>query len=157
MSFDVTTTEIWQMTASGMLDELRNTLVAIAPKDARGVLESNGDLRGWLRTRAAVPLQYVPSVDAANGLLAYVDDKRYNPTISDAAVRAVNARVENGTTLAADPIGSPWTLYVYRWTYLLFEEMGPLAENATPGAGAYVIVPWRDSQIGLPSLFLVIA
>lgn len=146
--------EVFHMVAAGMLTELKANLDAIAQRDTRGVLERDLDIRGWLRMRAAVPLQYAVSPDAVSAMLSFVEDIRFDPAYSSAVVLPVNARVEGGTTLAADGPGSPWTLMVYSWDFEKFTQVGPLAENATPGPGYWVIVPERESQLGLPSGFL---
>lgn len=142
------------MIAAGMLTELKSTLDAIAQRDTRGTLERDQDIRGWIRMRAAVPLQYAVSADAVNGMLSLVQEIRFDPAYSDAAIVPINPRVEGGTTLAADGPDAPWTLAVYSWDFEKFTRMGPLSENSQPGPGYYVIVPERETQTGYPSPFL---
>jgi hypothetical protein len=154
---DVLLTETWQMVASGMIEETLNTLNAIPARDTRAVLESQGSLQGWFRVRAAVPFGFAPSVEAINDCLRYIENIRYAPALSATYIKPTNARVENGTTLAADAPSEPFQLYVYSWNYVQFNLLGPLSENNQPGAGVYVIVPESQSQKGVPSLFLSIA
>lgn len=154
---DVLQTELWHMGASGMVEELLATLVAITPKDTRGVLEDSGALAGWFRTRAAVALLYAPSNDAVTGCLNFIDNKRYAPALSDLYVKPQNAAVQGGTTLVADAPPEPFQHYVYRWNYQSFALVGLLSEHNQPGAGIYIIVPESQTRKGMPSLFLTIA
>lgn len=152
---DVLQTEMWHMGASGMVEEFLAHLVAITPKDTRGVLETKGSLRGWFQTRAAVTLLYAPSDEAVIACMNFVDNIRYSPALSDLYVKPQNAAVQGGTTLVADAPPEPFQHYLYRWVnYREFQPVGLLSEHNQPGAGIYVIVPESQTRKGMPSLFL---
>lgn len=144
------------MVASGMVEETLTTLVAISSKDTRAVLESSGALQGWFRTRSAVPFGFAPSLEAVSACLAFIENKRYAPSLSDRYIKPQNAAVQGGNTLVADAPPEPFQLFVYSWNYVQFTRLGLLSENNQPGAGIYVIVPEAQTQIGVPSFYLQI-
>jgi hypothetical protein len=154
---DTLQTEIWQMVASGFVEEALATFIAIQPKDTRGVLERDGAMAGWFRLRASVGIQYAPSNEAVAACLAFIDNKRYAPVLSDLYLKPTGAAVQNGTTLVADAPDEPFQLYVYEWNYVQFTLLGLLSANNQPGAGVYVIVPESQTRKGVPSAFLTVA
>lgn len=154
---DVTQFEVWQIVASGLMEIMLERLEDILPRDTRGTLERDGALPGWLRLEASKTLQYAPSMEAVGRCVGYVADVRYDPRFSDQYLRPVNAAVVNGTTLTADTPEEPFALVVYRWDFVRFSRLGPLAGNSQPGTGVYVLVPESQTAQGLPSGYLTIS
>jgi len=152
--------ELWRVVASGGLNLLLDEMQSIADIDTRARLLDKRDFLRWLRVELAAPGSLAFAVtESTLGLLwdEVQGSAYYAPVLRAQSVPLVTgAAVSGGDTLTADAAPEGCTTYVYAFDGLVFAEVGPLADNAQPGAGNYVLVNKRDTDgvTSLPSLFL---
>jgi hypothetical protein len=168
-------TELIQAVAAGLLNAWRAELKSVTVKDSRCVLEAldRSSWPGWLRVESYASLGFVISPQALSELMREIpsDARMYDPEIRDqvAAGRPPMPTyggsdwpgVNNDSgTLSVDDPGDAYTAMLFSWDAgdQEFTEVGPLADNSTPGAGTYVVRLKSDADIlGLPSSFVTIS
>lgn len=151
--------EFWRLIASGLLDTYIDNLVAVTSRDARYRLWQNGAFSSALLITAYESLGYVPNAESVLEMHEYIADPVYNPREYTERFPPRPTNAAGGSGLSCDDPGTDYETVVFSWDFAMFAEVGPLSENASPGAGFYVLANRRvaDGITGLPSLFLEVA
>lgn len=152
--------ELWQYVASGHLDAWLAKIKSITNKDTRRAVDSGWP--GWLLVESASS-GYAISQSALGLLMDEIpaDWRIYHQEVRDPVPlgnppRPTGAAADGGTLTCNDPGGS-FAVYVFGWDpgAQEFEQIGQLSENATPGAGYYVLACTHASdpgaKFGLPN------